>query len=105
MHEEPIEFLLEQAGEDLVFAAATLKGIPGNSVYHVQDFSSVYDMDKQDFDFKVSTEAFRKAGLKRNSVFTYTAFGKSYTFKVIKSPEDLTGWTTLAVTLEGISSV
>ena len=93
--QELIDRCLEQAGEELIFDEEfSLRGIPGDVVYNVQSYDSPYDLDKQDFDFRVSRVKFQNPEyeLTVGSTFTYTMFATTYKFKITKIIDDLTGW-------------
>ncbi len=100
--EELIQVTLSNCGEVLTFNSNTILGIPGSLVYNVQGFDSVYDIDKQDFDFQVSKKDFLDKGLQIDYIFTYILDVTSYSFRITKIVDDLTGWFHLSVNLEEV---
>jgi len=102
---EQIALTLEHAGEALQFPAGVIQGIPGHLVYNVQDFSSIYDLNKQDFDFQVSNEEFTAIGGSVRNSFLYTLLNKSYRFEIDTIVDDLTGWMQLTTNLVEIIDV
>ena len=103
--EELIQTTLDLSGEDIDFCGVTIKGIPGSLVYNVQSFDSVYDIVKQDFDFQVSKRDFIVNAFNAGSLFNYSLGSKIYSFKVVKTIDDLTGWLHLFVNLEGMTAM
>lgn len=97
--QELIETTLDAAGEELNFSGNVIKGIPGSLVYNIQNFDSVYDIDKQDFDFQVSNKQFTNLGLKPGDSFVYNLSNKNYTFEIKSYIDDLTGWFQLTTNL------
>jgi len=104
--QEDIATMLDAVGESLVFTGVTIKGIPKQEVYNVQNFDSPYDVEKQDFTFQISATSFYANSLDGTS-FTYThpLNPKKFTFKIISFIDDLTGWVELKVKLTGKANV
>ena len=100
--EELIQTTLDTAGEAISFSGIGIRGIPGHLVYNIQNFDSIYDIDKQDFDFQVSKADFQTNALQVDNLFTYELGSSIYTFRIIKITDDLTGWFQLSVNLEGV---
>lgn len=103
--EEQIQKTLELAGEPLEFSGCTIKGIPGHLVYNIQNFDSIYDIDKQDIDFQVSKNDFKTNTLSIKDKCDYTQGKDKYCYTIIKIIDDLTGWLQLSVSLEGVTNV
>jgi len=93
--QEQIDLTLSLAGEPMEFDNGILKGIPGELIYNVQGFDSPYDIDKQDFNFRVSNQSFFDLGIKAGDNFLYSLVGKLYKFQLISFSDDLTGWLNL----------
>jgi len=95
--QEQIELTLDLCGEDIVFPSVTLKGIPGHVVGNVQNFDSVYDIDKQDLYWQMSSKQILSNWIKEKDSFKYSLNGKSYTFEILSIIDDLLGWVEVRV--------
>ncbi len=103
--QEQIDFVLATAGEDLKFSFGTIKGIPGQLYYNIQSFNSPYDIEKQDFTFRISYKDFFENVIVEKDNFEYINFSVRYLFEVTSYNPDLLGWAELKVNLLGIESV
>ena len=88
--EEQIQTTLALAGEELQFSGCTIRGIPGHLVYNIQNFDSIYDIDKQDIDFQVSKAEFKENTLSIKDRCDYVQGADKYCFNIIKILDDLT---------------
>jgi hypothetical protein len=79
---------LRMAGEDIVFASKTLpivppaldpvvipsytiKAIPGDTVYNIQNYDSPFDVEKQDFIFRTSEQLVIDNNILVGDIFSY----------------------------------
>jgi hypothetical protein len=107
---EQILFVLDTCGEDieLDLAGVTIKAIPGHLVYNIQNFDSVYDLEKQDLNFQISSTDFYTNEIDKGEKFTYIVpnyTSKQYTFEIVSFIEDFIGWVELKVKLIGVEDV
>ena len=96
---EPIDKALTIAGVDLVFPTFTIRGLPGFnvSVLYKQEVS-VYEVEKQNFVFQISSLAARINNILIDNEFYMieTNANVKFIFNLDKNPmSDLTGWSTL----------
>ena len=101
--QEQIDAILSITGEDLVFGADTIKGVPMQQVYNLENLSSPYDIEKQEISFWVAEKDFTEKGITQNTTFTYTVITKTYTFEVMSFVFDLLGFVELKVFVIGIA--
>jgi hypothetical protein len=92
---EQLDTCVTLAGEWLYFPRFKIRAIPGHLVYNVQSFDSVYDMEKQDFDFQILHTDFLCNEIAENDEFVYKLNGREYTFKILACIEDLINWVQL----------
>lgn len=99
--QELIDIALSYA-EDLEFSFGTLKGFPGQEVYSLTQFDN-FEVQKQDFFFKISSKDFFENVLVKGERFNYYCFSKTYTFEIMSWKNNLVGWTTLQVSFIEVS--
>ena len=94
---EDIDFVLDTVGVNLDFDAGIIKGIPGFSTTILYKGEvSLYEVERQNFTFKVSTLVCLNFEIGIDLIFTMSDTSYTYTFQVDRTPvQDLTGWSTL----------
>jgi len=95
--QEDIDNILSITGEDLVFSGGTIKGVPMQQVYNLENLSSPYDVEKQEVSFWVSQKDFYDKSLAEGTEFTYVVLTKTYTFTIISYVFDFLGFVELKV--------
>ncbi len=126
MLETPLQITtcLATAGESIIFAERTLpivppatipevlpsytiKAIPGDTVYNIQNYDGVYDIEKQDFVFRTSEQLILTNGTKVGDLFSYARSNTSsntFNFKITSLQPDSTGWVAIKATLLSTTS-
>lgn len=96
-----IDFMLSVAGEILSFYNGDIQGIPGFEFTSlVREDGTIYEIEKQNYLFQISTKDQIEKEIEIDNEFTYTDGFYTYTFKVNETPKtDLTGWTLIKVIL------
>lgn len=98
-----IQKTLSIAGEILDFTTFTIRGIPGSLVTNVKDFSSPYDIERQDYDFRVATSDFLANNITDGSEFSYTIGNITLAFIITSFNYDLDGWTSMRTSVKDIT--
>jgi hypothetical protein len=103
---DDIKECLEVAGEDLVFPTFTIKALPGDLTYNVQSYDSVYDVERQDVDFRISYNDALHYLIEAGNTFTYTLSNIAMTveYRVLPIIFDTTGWGQMRATPIGFTS-
>ena len=104
---EPVQDILEAVGENLYFFGETIKGIPGFSLIVLQADGNLYDVEKQQFSFMLSSLDVEQNYIVEDSIFTMDDSVYTYTFRVSSNPvPNLSGWSKCPVIYKGrISNV
>lgn len=100
-----ISIMLSAAGEDMEFASSTIKGIPGTNTFTLNNYDSVYEVDRQEYDFQISYVDFVNSEIAPKDTFNYVINSMSFTFEVVSFVNDLVGWVRLNCRLVGTGSV
>jgi len=102
---EPVEQILDAVGENLEFSAATIKGIPGFSLVVLQGDGNLYDVEKQQFSFMLSSLDVEANSIVEDDTFTMDDTVYTYTFRVTNTPvPNLAGWSKCPVVFKGKES-
>lgn len=97
LHQEPIEKCLAISGVGMDFGIFQILGIPGFNISVLyKGEQSLYEIERQNFSFQISTEDAVKYQITGEEIFTMNISVREYRFKVERSIEDLTGWTKLS---------
>lgn len=104
---EPIQDILDAAGETLDFSGTTLKGIPGFSLIVLQADGNLYDVEKQQFSFMLSSLDVEQNYITEDTIFTIDDPVYTYTFRISSNPvPNLGGWSKCPAVYKGrISNV
>lgn len=107
MHIEPTAEILEKVGDDLEFAAFTVKGIPGFELVTLyKGETSLYEVEKQTFRFQVASADVVANSIKDGDAFTLADDSYNHNFTVSKTPlPDVTGWSVMYADQVGRSLV
>lgn len=103
---EQIQSTLALAGEVINFPAFSINAIPGMTVYKVQDYSSPADLQAKDTIFHCSSLDYITNIIAVTDFFTYSPSNtpnRIFTFQVIASYDDYTGWIALQVQLTEVA--
>lgn len=105
MYIEPIATALAHAGISLTFDSFDILGIPGfNTSILYKGEVSLYEVERQNFNFQISTVDAIENLVTIDSEFTIEDSGYLYRFKLDRPPtNDLTGWSKLNVNLISVS--
>lgn len=101
--QDHIDLALEYA-EMLTFTGFEIKGFPGQEIYRLSQYDS-YEVEKQDFYFKIAAKDFFDNNLSVDDEFTYSCLSQTYTFKIMTWKNNITGWVTLQVAFVEVQSV
>lgn len=117
---EQIQCTLNLAGEEITFLelkdnndvvireSFTLKAIPGQIVFNVQDYSSPADLSTREIQFRCSREDYIAKAITLEDLFTYVPSispSRVSTFRIVASYDDLTGWICMIVVLTEVEDV
>ena len=99
MIEEPIDDVLQTLGVELIFDTFSIYGIPGITASRLYNGeSSLYEVVKQDYSFKISVTDAAVKELEEDMEFSTTDSTYRYSFKLANSPiPNISGWAHLPV--------
>lgn len=100
--EGQIQAGLNMAGEDLVFAGGTLKGLPGQKLSVMADFHSPFNIKDHTVSFQVAYSDALRVGLDHKVEFHMDFLGVRYDMQALTPVNDLTGWMRFEAILLGI---
>lgn len=103
--QEDIDFLLEDAGENLVFLEFTIKGIPGIDEYMLSSNGSSLDIIGKAYEFIISTKDFLTKAITVGNNFHYANSSYNYLFSIKSYISDLSGTHKLLVELVSVTNV
>lgn len=86
----------------------SIKAIPGMTVYNVQDYSSPADLQTKDTIFRCSSLDYIANAVAPMDLFTYSPSNtpnRVFTFQIINSYDDYTGWIAMQVQLTDVTDV
>lgn len=119
---QQIAFCLLKVGENIVFDSKTIppippaldptvvpsytsKAIPGDTVYNIQNYDGIYDIEKQDFIFRTSEQLIILFNIVVGDSFTYSrsnTSGRTHKFTILSIISDSTGWVAVKCKLTGV---
>lgn len=90
---EQIKLALDTAGVSLYFNGNEVKAIPGQRIALMADYHSIYDVEKQNYTFQLSTQDIVTHVIEHDTPFSYITDTHQYDFEVRSPKPDMTGWT------------
>jgi hypothetical protein len=91
---------------NVIRASFSTYAVPGVLVFDVQDYSSPADLSKKETHFRLPSKVYIEKGIERSNSFTYTPSNtpeRTFTFTILSSFDDYTGWITMTVKLSGVA--
>ena len=96
---------LLDTSNNVIRASFTTYAVPGVLVFDVHD-SSPADLSKKETHFRLSSKVYIENGIERGNSFTYVPSNtpeRTFTFTILSSFDDYTGWITMTVRLSGVA--